>query len=117
MTLLGPVRVECRPYYGCTSCHHGFFPGDVALRLAGTRLSAAAEEIVTLAGALESFAVAAEKVLPKMTGLRLGESTVERTTEAVGRRLAGVLARGARLRREDHMAVAHRCRWEDVCLC
>jgi hypothetical protein len=94
VTLLGTIRVECRPYYSCTSCRHGFFPGDVTLRLAETRLSAAAEEIVTLAGALDSFAVAAEKVLPKMTGLHLGESTVERTTEAVGRRLADALARG-----------------------
>jgi hypothetical protein len=66
----------------------------VALRLDDSRLSAAAEEVVTLAGTLDSFAVAADKVLPKMTGLDLGESTVERTTEAVGRRLTEHLTRG-----------------------
>jgi hypothetical protein len=38
--------------------------------------------------------VAAEKILPKMTGLRLGESTIERTTEAAGRDVAGDLTRG-----------------------
>ncbi len=38
--------------------------------------------------------MAADKILPKMTGLDPGESTVERTTEAVGRRLADHLARG-----------------------
>ena len=94
MTLLGAIRVGCRPYYLCTRCPHGFFPGDEALDLEDTRLSKAAEEIVTLAGTLDTFAVASEKILPKMTGLHLGESTVERTTEAVGQRLAGDLARG-----------------------
>lgn len=94
MTLLGTVRIEQRPYYHCAHCHHGFFPGDAALRLEDTRLSMAAEEIVTLAGTLDSFEVAAEKILPKMTGLSLGESTVERTTEAVGQRLAADLVRG-----------------------
>jgi hypothetical protein len=94
VTLLGDIRVEHRPYYHCTRCHHGFFPGDTALRLEKSRLSTAAEEIVTLAGTLDSFAVAADKILPKMTGLHLGESTVERTTEAVGQRLAEDLARG-----------------------
>lgn len=94
MSLLGTLRIPQRPYYHCGHCHHGFFPGDAALRLEDTRLSMAAEEIVTLAGTLDSFEVAAEKVLPKMTGLSLGESTVERTTEAVGQRLAGDLVRG-----------------------
>ena len=94
MTLLGDVRVEHRPYYLCTHCPHGFFPGDAALRLEGTRLSAAAEAIVTRAGTRDSFAVAADKILPKMTGLHLGESTVERTTEAVGQCLAADWARG-----------------------
>ncbi len=94
MTLLGTLRVEHRPYYLCTHCHHGFFPGDVTLRLEETRLSTAAEEIVTLAGTRNSFEVAADKILPKRTGLHLGESTGERTTEAVGQRLAGDLVRG-----------------------
>jgi hypothetical protein len=47
-----------------------------------------------LAGSLDSFEAAADKVLPKMTGLTVGGSTVERTTEAVGRRCAEHLARG-----------------------
>jgi hypothetical protein len=94
VTLLGTVRINQRPSYHCGHCHHGFFPGDAALRLEDTRLSVAAEEIVTWAGTLDSFEVAAEKILPKMTGLSLGESTVERTTEAVGDRLAADLVRG-----------------------
>jgi hypothetical protein len=38
-----------------------------------------------LAGVLDSFATAAEEVLPRMAGPRLSESTVQRTAEGVGR--------------------------------
>jgi hypothetical protein len=40
---------------------------------------------VALAGALSSFAEAAQKTLPKLAGLSVSESTVERTTARVGR--------------------------------
>jgi choline dehydrogenase-like flavoprotein len=43
--------------------------------------------LTTLAGTLESFARAAEVILPKMSGLSIAESTVERTTEAIGAEL------------------------------
>jgi hypothetical protein len=39
--------------------------------------------------------VAAEKILPPMTGLDLAESTIERTTEAAGQRLGAQGTRGA----------------------
>jgi hypothetical protein len=42
---------------------------------------------VCMAGVQSSFAEASTKVLPKLAGLQLAESTVERTTEAVGARL------------------------------
>jgi len=45
---------------------------------------------------LTSFAEARAKVLPKLAGLRLGESTVERATEAAGTRLGQLLAAGQR---------------------
>jgi hypothetical protein len=47
-----------------------------------------------LGGILNSFEVAADKILPKMTGLHVGESTVERTTETVGQGFGEDLARG-----------------------
>jgi hypothetical protein len=51
-----------------------------------------AEELVALAGTLgDSFAEAAEKVLPRMANLRTSESTVERTTEDAGARLGALL--------------------------
>ena len=40
--------------------------------------------MTTLAGTLESFARASDVILPKMSGLSLAESTVERTTAAIG---------------------------------
>jgi hypothetical protein len=52
------------------------------------------ERLATLCGAVaDSFAKGAE-LLEEAAGVRLGESTVERTTEAVGRRIAGHLGKG-----------------------
>jgi hypothetical protein len=67
------------------------------LGLAGRRLSVGADQVVTLGGTLTSFAEAATKILPKMTGIRLGESTVERATEAAGKRLGELWAEGRTL--------------------
>lgn len=47
-----------------------------------------------MAGTLGSFAEAATKTLPKFAGLRLSESTVERTTERVGEQLGTRLSQG-----------------------
>ena len=91
MTVVGLVRVT-RGYYHCRAGCGGFCPHDAALRLTDAALSAGAREVVGLAGALGSFAEAAEKVLPRLAGLRVAESTVERAAERagadVGRRLA-----------------------------
>ena len=48
-----------------------------------------------MAGVQESFGKAADRTLPKLAGLRLCESTVERTTEEAGARLGARLAEGA----------------------
>jgi hypothetical protein len=58
------------------------------LRLAAQDLTPAARQLVALAGTLAAFAEAAEKVLPKLAGLRLAESTAQRVTEAAGAQLA-----------------------------
>ena len=57
-------------------------------------LSRGAREAVALAGALSSFAEAATKTLPKLAGLVVSESTVERTTERVGQDVGARLAEG-----------------------
>jgi hypothetical protein len=93
VSALGPVRLE-RAYYHCPRCRSGHCPWDAALRLAAGDLTPAAEEMVSLAGLLGSFAEAAGKVLPRLAGLRLAESTAERATEAAGARLGARLSAG-----------------------
>jgi hypothetical protein len=83
---VGPVRVA-RAYDHCPNCRAGPCPWDAALRLTAGDLTPAAEELVSLAGLLTSCAEAAQKVLPRLAGLRLAESTAERTTEGAGGRL------------------------------
>jgi hypothetical protein len=93
VSLFGPVRCT-RHYYYCPHCRQGFCPFDHTLGLTAHDLTPAAEQLVSLAGVLDSFAEATTKVLPKMAGLRLAESTVERVTEAAGQRLAAALQAG-----------------------
>lgn len=58
------------------------------------RLSPGVERLATLCGAVaDSFAKGAE-LLEEAAGIRLGESTVERTTEAVGTRVGEHLRKG-----------------------
>lgn len=80
MTVLGGVRLGRADYY-CPYCRAGPCPRDGRLGLIGSDLSHGATEAVALAGALSSLAEAATKTLPKLPGLAVGESTVERTTE------------------------------------
>jgi hypothetical protein len=106
VSLLGAVRLE-RAYYHCRRCRAGHCPHDARLRLGDGALTAGAREAACLAGALGSFAEAAQKVLPKLAGLRLAESTVERAAEAAG---ADV---GARLRRGETFGPAEPWAWAD----
>jgi hypothetical protein len=87
VSLKGPIVLEGRAYYLCPACHAGHVPFDAELGFSVSTLTLGAEEIATLAGTRDSFADAAETLLPKMAGLRLSESTVERTTKAAGERL------------------------------
>jgi hypothetical protein len=92
--LLGPVTVR-RAYYRCGRCGRGRSPFDESAGLSGRGLTLAAEEVVSLTGLLtDSFAEAAEKVLPRLAGLHLGESTVERATQDVGGVLGDWLDQG-----------------------
>jgi len=86
-SLLGPLQLT-RHYYHCRACRHGLVPRDGGLGLNASHLTPAASEVVSIAGVQTSFAQSAEITLRKMCGLRLSESTVERTTEAAGQRLA-----------------------------
>jgi hypothetical protein len=93
LTLLGAVRFR-RHYYHCRHCGQGSCPLDQALGLSAADLTPAADEVVCLAGVQDSFAVAAAKVLARLSGLRVSESTAERATEAAGGRVAAAQAAG-----------------------
>jgi hypothetical protein len=92
-SLVGDIRFH-RAYYHCTHCKNGHVPWDQTLRVSSGALTPAAREITTLAGIQESFGKAADRTLYKLAGLRMSESTVERTTESAGRGLATKLQDG-----------------------
>ena len=90
-SLVGTFALE-RAYYHCRSCGAGAVPWDEALGLSRQASTPGARELICIAGAVDSFAEAADVVLRKLAGLRVSESTAERTSEAaghdIGRRLA-----------------------------
>ena len=59
-----------------------------------SELTPGAAQVASLAGLSHSFATAAEEFLPRVAGLRLSESTVQRTTESIGREVGHRLAEG-----------------------
>jgi Uncharacterised protein family (UPF0236). len=92
-SLIGGIRLE-RAYYHCKHCGQGHFHWDEVLRLSPQRLTPGAQEVTALAGVQESFGKAADRTLIKLAGLRLSESTVERTTESAGAQLGQRLEQG-----------------------
>jgi len=93
VSVLGPVRYR-RAYYYCRACGEGTCPFDGRAGVTARHLTPAAERLTALAGAVgESFERGA-RMLREMAAVRLGESTVERTTEDVGGRIAALLGRG-----------------------
>lgn len=99
-TLLGKVGLR-RSYYHCRQCRAGISLWDVMLGLGADTFTPGAREIVTLAGATHSFREAAERALPRMCGLQVSESSVERTTEGVGQRLRKLLAKKIKFGRSE----------------
>ena len=103
LSLVGEMELN-RAYYHCAACGCGLVPWDLHLAIGHRHLTPAAEEITTLAGTLDSFAQASERTLVKMAGLRLSESTVERTTEEAGLRLREARRKRVRLGRDRRWA-------------
>lgn len=78
-----------RAYYYCGRCGRGVLPWDERVGLTARSFTPATERLVSLGGGLsDSFAEAATRVLPEMAGLRVAETTVQRTAEGVGKRVA-----------------------------
>lgn len=84
-----------RAYYHCSRCGRGVFPRDQTLGLDGSDLTRGAQEVVALAAAADSFAVAADTLLRKMSGVRTSAATVRRVAEAAGEDLGRRLSAGA----------------------
>jgi hypothetical protein len=91
---LGEIVLAGRAYYLGPACHQGHVPVDAGLGPSAGNLTQRAEDVATPAGTVGRFADAAEELLPKLAGLRPAESTVERTTEAAGARLAEMWGEG-----------------------
>ena len=81
-TLLGDAVYE-RAYYHCSHCHTGIFPTDEEFGIEDKK-TPGATEIIALMGVLEPFEEGADEVLPRLSGLNVSASSVQRTTEAVG---------------------------------
>ncbi len=90
---MGTFALE-RAYYHCRGCGLGTIPWDRTLGLTRQALTPGAREAVGIAGAVDSFGEAAGVVLRKLSGLRVSESTAERTCEAAGRDIGRRLAAG-----------------------
>lgn len=91
MSVFGDLRLSCS-YYRCVHCKASQQPWDQQLRLGSRRVTAGAEEVITLSGQLTSFGQAARSTLVRLTGIRLSESTVRRVTEDAGEKIAQRLA-------------------------
>jgi len=83
-----------RHYYHCEDCGQGSVPFDQTLGLDATRQTPAAREVIALTGAVESFPTSADKLLEKLSGVRVSESTIQRVTEVAGARIGQALADG-----------------------
>jgi hypothetical protein len=83
-----------RAYYFCRCCGKGLFPFDRQAGLSARNLTPALERVATLAGTVADSFEKGSDLLQEMSGTRLGESTIERTSEDVGARLAKELQSG-----------------------
>jgi hypothetical protein len=93
ISLFGPLRYH-RAYYYCRRCGQGLFPFDQQAGIPDHQETPAVEQLASLAGGVcDSFERGAE-LLEEMSGVRLSESTVQRTTEDVGSRIATLLQQG-----------------------
>jgi hypothetical protein len=93
VSLFGPIRYQ-RAYYYCRRCGKGYCPFDQHAGIPAHHITPAVERLASLAGGVSpSFEKGAE-LLQEMSGVALSESTLERTTEDVGSRIAALLDQG-----------------------
>jgi hypothetical protein len=93
VSLFGPVAYT-RAYYYCRRCGKGHYPFDAQAGLPAHQLTPAVERLTSLAGGVSPGFERGADLLREMSGVRLSESTVERTTEDVGARIERLLGAG-----------------------
>ena len=93
VSLFGPITFD-RAYYYCRRCGKGQCPFDEHASVCSAHLTPAVERLTTLAGGVSSGFERGADLLEEMSGVDLSESTVQRTTEAVGSRIAELLGEG-----------------------
>ena len=86
VSLFGPLLLLLS-YYRCVKCGTSQKPWDQMLGLGRDSLTPAVSQLVSQAGVLTSFGEASDPTLKSMCGLHVSESTVQRTTESVGKRV------------------------------
>jgi hypothetical protein len=93
VSLCGPITYR-RAYYYCRRCGKGTCPFDRHAGMPAQQLTPAVEQLASLAGGVSPGFEKAADLLDEMSGVRLSESTVQRTTEDTGARIARLLAQG-----------------------
>src|SRR5262249_53998600 len=93
VSLCGAVRYT-RAYYYCRRCGQGACPFDRQAAVPEHHLTAPVEPLASPAGGVAASFERGAELLEEMSGVRLSEATIARTTEDVGGRLADLLAQG-----------------------
>jgi hypothetical protein len=93
VSLVGPLRYR-RAYYYCRGCGKGLAPFDQQAGITSRHLTPAVERLATLAGVVADSFERGTDLLQEMGGIRLSESTVQRTAEDVGVRIEELLDQG-----------------------
>jgi hypothetical protein len=94
VSAVGSVRMP-RAYYYCRPCGRGHCPWEAILGLTSQDLTPGACELTSLVGVVCPFEEVSQRALPKLAGIRICESTAQRTTERAGQRLSQALEAGA----------------------
>src|SRR5205823_6508126 len=91
-----------RPYYHCAGCRAGFAPLDHALGFDAGSTTAQVREWIAHVAAQLPFAPTGA-LLARLTGVHVGESTVERVTVAVGSALGQAQRQAATPEQRRHL--------------
>jgi len=88
-TVVGPVSVQ-RAYYHCRRCQAGVVPKDIELDVVGTSFSPGVKRMMGFVGGREAF-LDGRISLKELAGIEISTKAVERTAEAIGEEIEGMM--------------------------